>query len=98
MNRRTIRQPPLRGSNDPVLVHLVRATSSRGYIGYYGTDYDTYCGLRLTSGEQWAEPRYDFVNCVRCLGTPKSCVVCHVPLSTPRLPSDVPERCGDCTD
>lgn len=93
MNHRTIRQHPLHGSDDPALVHCVRSTSNRGFNG---TDYHTYCGLHLTSGEKWAKPQHDFIDCVRCLGTPKLCVKCDAPLTDQQLPSDVPERCEAC--
>jgi len=95
MKQRTIRQLLIHGSDTSVLIHLVRATSNRGYNG---TDYDTYCGLCLTAGEKWAMPQHDFVDCVRCLGTAKSCVKCRELLGWAQLPSDVPERCEACAD
>lgn len=93
MSVRTIRQLPLYGSDDPDLVHKVRTTSDRGFNG---TDYETYCELKLVSGVKWAEPKYEVVNCVRCLGTPKECAWCEDPLTHPKFPSDTPERCQLC--
>ena len=90
---RTIRQLSRVGSDDGDLVHKIQYTSHRGYNG---TDYHTYCGLDLTTGQQWATPRYETVTCVRCLGTPKKCVGCKEVLCDPRFPSDTPERCIVC--
>ena len=93
MTVRTIRQLGLHGGVDSGLVHKIQYTSHRGYNG---TDYHTYCGLELTSGEKWASPVFEHVTCVRCLGTPKKCVTCKEVLCDPRFPSDTPERCFGC--
>lgn len=87
---RTIRQLPLYGSNDGPLTHIVSGTRSNGQ------DFFTACGLQLTSGTTWAEPEYDMLTCVRCLGTPKLCVQCRRPLANAKFPPDTPERCWDC--
>lgn len=90
---RSIRQLPRHNSDDSNLVHKVEYTSNRGFNG---TDYHTYCGLDLTSGEKWSPPQYDFITCVACVSTPKRCATCRLPLRGSQLPTDTPERCYRC--